>query len=128
MLEDALRTRLLADTEIASLIGERMFVNEAPQGIERPYVVYMVVSLMPQYGTSCVYDEMVIQYSCFAEKYADARSVVNAIRNNIGRFSGKIGPLHVPKIRFHSQGANEREKDSRLAHISYDFEIILNKN
>lgn len=127
MLEDALRTRLLADSAIANLINDRMFVNEAPQGVNKPYVVYTVISLMPQYGTSCVYDEMTIQYSCFAEKYADARSVVNAIRNNIGRFSGAIGSFYVPKIRFHSQGANEKEKDSRLAHISYDFEIILNK-
>lgn len=128
MLEDALRTRLLADSAIASLINDRMFVNEAPQGVVSPYVVYTVVSLMPQYGTSCVYDEMIMQYSCFADKYADARSVANAIRNNIGRFSGTIGSFYVPKIRFHSQGANEKEKDSRKAHISYDFEIILNKS
>lgn len=126
MIEDALRTRLLADTAIAALIGERMYVTQAPQGVTAPYVVYLVVTENPIYGVGSVNDDVVIQYSVFASTYAQTRTIAKAIRANLENAFGTIGGVSVALIKYSGLGANEREKESQLAHISYDFRIILN--
>lgn len=127
-IEDALRRKLLANTAIAAAIGDRMFVLEAPQGVTGSYVVYLIVSEQGIYSQTDHCDEIVIQYSVFAEKYADARAITKLIRKELDEFWGELEDLYVASIRFDGQGANEREKDSRKAHISYDFRIILNKS
>ena len=125
-LEDALRTRLLADTAIAALIGERMYVLQAPQGVEVPYVVYLVVTTSPTYGQGCISDETVIQYSVFAQSYGQARTIAKLIRASLENFGGAIEGVSIGCIKFDGIGVSEREKESQLAHISYDFRIILN--
>jgi hypothetical protein len=126
MIEDALRTRLLTVSAISNLIGQRMYVLQAPQAIEKPYVVYLVISTQPTYAQGCISDETVIQYSVFATTYAQARTIANLIRTNLENVGGDIGGVSVGCIKFDGLGASEREKESQLAHISYDFRIILN--
>jgi len=127
MIEDALRTKLLANTEISALIGERMYVLQAPQAVEVPYVVYFVVSSMPDYYSGCIQEDVTIQYSVFAQTYAQARTIANLIRAELEPFYGEIEGISVTVIRFDGIGASEREKESQLAHISYDFKIKINK-
>jgi len=127
MIEDALRTKLLSVTAITDLIGQRMYVLQAPQGVEVPYVVYLVVSITPEYTAHCIQDNVVLQYSVFAATYAQARTIANLIRTELEPFYGEIEGVSVTAIRFDGLGASEREKQSQLAHISYDFKIILNK-
>lgn len=126
MIEDALRTRLLADSLISTLISDRMYVLQAPQGGPTPYVVYLIVSENPNYTVGCVSDELIIQYSVFSETYLQGRSIAKAIRANLENAHGIIGGVDVSSIRFDGIGVNKREDDSRLVHISYDFRIILN--
>ena len=127
MIEDALRTRLLAVTEIADLIGERMYVNQAPQGEPSPYVVYLVVDNTPEYTAHCIQDNVIIQYSVFANTYSQARTIANLIRENLEPIFGMIDNISVTAIRFNGLGVSEKEKISQLSHISYDFKIIINK-
>lgn len=126
MIEDALRNKLLDNTNLTALIADRLFVQEAPQGVARPYVVYLVVSLNPEYCQGESTDHIIIQYSCFAERHSESRAIANIIRQDLNGFSGELEGIKIPSIVFDSQGVNIREKDSRLAHISYDFRIILN--
>jgi hypothetical protein len=127
MIEDALRTRLLAVTAIADQISQRMYVNQAPQGVDKPYVVYFIVSNTPEYTAHCIQDNVIIQYSVFANTYSQARTIANLIRENLEPFFGIIDGVSVTAIRFDGIGASEKEKNSQLAHISYDFKIIINK-
>ena len=125
-LEDALRSRLLANTAIAALISERMFVLQAPQKVENPYVVYLVVNTNPTYGQGCISDETIVQYSVFAQSYGQARNIAKLIRASLENFGGMIEDTSIGCIKFDGIGVSEKEKDSQLAHISYDFRIILN--
>lgn len=127
MIEDALRTKLLANTAITNIIGQRIYVLQAPQSIDLPYVVYLIVSNTPEYTANCITDNVVIQYSVFAKSYVQARTIANLIRSELEPFFGEIDGISVVVIRFDGIGASEREKDSQLAHISYDFKIIINK-
>lgn len=127
MIEDALRTKLLLNTSLTGLVADRIYVNEAPQAGPKPYIVYTVITIEPIYGARCVLDEVTIQYSVFAERYGSARTIVNLIRTDLERFNGLLSGISVVNIDFAGLGASEKEKDSRLAHISYDFKITINK-
>lgn len=126
MIEDKMRDRLLANAALTAKIGQNMYVNEAPQGITGSYVVYLLVSETPIHTNTDVTDELTIQYSVFADKYADARSIAKIIRDDLDRFTGNLGGISVAEIIFDSMGVSVKEKDSRKAHISYDFRITLN--
>lgn len=126
MIEDKMRDRLLANAALTAKIGQNMYVNEAPQGLTGSYVVYLLVSETPIHTNTDVTDELTIQYSVFADKYADARSIAKIIRDDLDRFTGNLGGISVAEIIFDSMGVSVKEKDSRKAHISYDFRITLN--
>lgn len=126
MIEDKMRDRLLANNALTAKIGQNIYVNEAPQGVTGSYVVYLLVSETPIHTNTDVTDELTIQYSVFADKYADARSIAKIIRDDLDRFTGTLGGISVAEIIFDSMGVSMKEKDSRKAHISYDFRITLN--
>lgn len=126
MIEDILRNKLLTNATLTNLVGNRIFVQEAPQGVQVPYIVYLIVSVSPEYCQNYESDEITIQYSVFAQKYADARNIAGLIRQELSGFSGVLDGEYMPMIIFDSQGANERDTTSRLAHISYDFKIRKN--
>lgn len=126
MIEDKIRDRLLTNTALTAKIGQNIFVNEAPQGLTGSYVVYLLVSEIPIHTNTDVSDELIIQYSVFADRYADARGIAKVIRDDLDRFTGNLGGISVAEIIFDSMGVSVKEKDSRKAHISYDFRITLN--
>lgn len=126
MIEDKLRAKLLANTQLAALVGDRIFVLQAPQGVETPYVVYSIISNNPVYTIGCVNDKPVIQYSVFSQHYSQARTIQNLIRSEIDNYHGTLDGVSVASIQCNGLGINEREKDSQLVHISYDYQIHLN--
>lgn len=127
MIEDKLREKLLLNTSLTNYIGQKMYVNEAPQETEGSYVVYLVVARTPIHTNTDVTDEVLIQYSVFADKYVDARAIANIIRQDLDRYYGVLGGISVAEILFDGMGISQKEKDSRKAHISYDFRIQLNQ-
>ena len=126
MIEDKMRDRLLANSALTAKIGQNIYVNEAPQGVTGSYVVYFLVTETPIHTNTDVTDELTIQYSVFADRYIDARSIAKIIRDDLDRFTGTLGGISVAEIIFDSMGVSMKEKDSRKAHISYDFRITLN--
>lgn len=126
MIEDALRTKLLANSQIAALIADRMYVLQAPQAVSTPYVVYFVVSNQPIYSVNSINDDIIIQYSVFAPTYAQSRTIANLIRTDLDNYFGTLSGISIATIQFNGIGVQEKEKESQLAHISYDFRIILN--
>ena len=121
-----MRDRLLANSALTAKIGQNIYVNEAPQGVTGSYVVYLLVTETPIHTNTDVTDELTIQYSVFADKFADARGIARIIRDDLDRFTGTLGGISVAEIIFDSMGVSMKEKDSRKAHISYDFRITLN--
>lgn len=126
-LEEALRSKLLSNSTLYALVGDNIFPNEARQGLEGNYIVYVMASLVPNYTASKLYDDIVIQFSCFSDLYTTARQIAELVRVELGKFSGTIEGVKIPMILFENQGVSERQTDSRKAHVSYDFRIFLNK-
>jgi len=125
MIEEALRTRLIANSSLTAIVGTRIFPLEIPQGDAVPAVVYQIININPRNAQAgCVYDDYLIQYSCFSTSYKQAREMAEIIRSDLDRFCGTLDGVYVPMIRFEGLGANDRGSDTRYAHVSYDFRIF----
>lgn len=100
ILEEALRGVLLADTALAGLIGGRMYPERAPQGAARPLVVFELVSTGRDYtheGDSG-YRRQRVQFNAYAERYATARAVADAMADVLSGFCGHLGGLDISGI------------------------------
>ena len=53
-------------------IGGRMFLDEAPQDIEFPYCVFMVVSALPERTFTEYFTDALIQFSLFSTSATEA--------------------------------------------------------
>ena len=56
----------LSGSAFSSAIGGRLFKGQAPDGTEYPYVVYLVVSDVPERTFSEIYEDVIVQFSLFS--------------------------------------------------------------
>jgi hypothetical protein len=88
---EAIRTELVADTAVTTLVGQQIYPNLAPQGTVPPYVVYTVISNVPSNtftgAASDRLNEIRMQVDCYAKKYLDAQAIAEAVDNVISNLS-----------------------------------------
>jgi len=89
VIQDALRTYLLADTTLSSRVGGRLYPNErAPQGSVYPQITYHRVARGHGHhltGANGLKSPL-FQFDIFTERYTEAQDVVNAL---VARIDGK---------------------------------------
>ena len=56
----------LSGSALAARIGNRMFKGQAPEGTDYPYVVYQVVTNVPDHDFSNDYENTIVQFSIFS--------------------------------------------------------------
>jgi len=75
-----------AGSSLSSDVGGRLFLDQAPDGCEYPYVVYQIVSGVPDKTFTEVYTDTLIQFSLFsssssvleiATMYADLKTLLD---------------------------------------------------
>lgn len=87
-LEKALRTWMLTDPTIFTLVSDRIYAEVVPQGKALPAITYRRISTvrpMVTDGQSTITGPVRIQLDIMADTYSEVRDVADAIRN---RFSG----------------------------------------
>lgn len=107
-LEEALRTRLLADSTVSGLVGTRIFPLVIPQGQALPAIAYQRISGVREHthaGASGLAHPR-IQYACVAETFTQARAVADAVRQRLDGFAGVIGSVTVESIMIQNQMDN----------------------
>lgn len=81
MMEKALADYLLAQASITSLIGNRIYWVELPQGAARPYLLLSVVSSQPgvayQGATGLIMSR--VQFDCWGLTFYSAKDVARAL-------------------------------------------------
>ena len=65
----------LAGSALASDIGGRLHKGRAPEGTEYPYVVYMVISDVPEKTFTEDFENVVIQFSLFSATQSSSNEV-----------------------------------------------------
>lgn len=81
-LEEAIFTILSDDTNLAALVGTRIYPVEAPQAVTRPYVVFArqeVTSLLPLAGAG-THTEVDVAVMAFGDSAASAMATARAVR------------------------------------------------
>lgn len=80
-MERELATYLLAETAISTLVGDRIYWTQLPQGADRPYILLSVVSSVPDVvfagATGLVQSR--VQFDCWGEDYYQAKDVARAL-------------------------------------------------
>ncbi len=102
MIEDTLRTQILADGGISALVSDRYYPGVLPQDPTYPAIVSQKVSDFDE-GTLTGVANVVrarVQLTVWASSYVDARAVTDAIRSLVdgayGTWSGvKIGSVRI---------------------------------
>lgn len=97
MIEDSLHLILIAETDIAALVGEpelaRIFRGVAPEGSRAPYVVLQRVTttgVQGQCGTAGT-EQALEQIDVYAKTQDERDSLARAVFLTLRDFSGTIG-------------------------------------
>ena len=91
-LRQAVFARLTGDETIAGLVAERVYPHLAPQKAARPYLTYLVVSgeHVSHLRAAAGLVMHRVQIDCWADTYAGAEALVEAVR---GAFDGLRGTI-----------------------------------
>lgn len=126
-MEETLRSYLLAQIGISSLITDRTYWNMRPQGAALPALVLTIVSRTPNYvfeGGSDLADARV-QVDCYGITYAQTKTLARAVRTPLDglRFSQSgqnYQAFFLTERDLSEAGTTEAE---RVHRISLDFQI-----
>lgn len=80
---EAILAALLADATVVGLVGSRIYPNLAPQGTPAPFVVFRVVSDVPDNtltgSASSTIVNSRVQIDAYAKRYLDAHQAADAV-------------------------------------------------
>ena len=105
-IEGALRTYLRANTNISALLGDRIYIVEAPQGVVEPYAIIFMVSSNSDSITLCYNDgaEPRFQINIFTKGHDEAYKTLqigNTIIDAIQNYNGAMDGITVDYIKAH---------------------------
>jgi hypothetical protein len=98
-------------SQVASLVGDRIYPTRAPQGVLRPYIVWLRQGATRQ-QLYCGADDVVLgeyQFSCYGTTALEADDVHEAVRNAMQDFSGLMGGTFVKHCHLEQDFAIEDE-------------------
>lgn len=100
-IEEALKTRLLANTALTALISTQVSIDFIPPKTALPCVVFLKVSDVKDHTLTrqLELEHPVFQVSAYAATKSAARSVANQIKVSLLDFSGVLSGITVQHIR-----------------------------
>ena len=91
-IEEAIYARLMADTSITTLIGDRLYPAQGPQSTTLPVVVYgQAYQKRVQSLTGYInLNQYTMRLDLWASTYKVAKTVYHALRTNLLGFQGEL--------------------------------------
>lgn len=124
-VESTLYTRLSGFTGLTNLVGTRIYPNIAPQGAQKPYIVFRRVTTQRHsaFGQDTGDVRGRFQFDIFADKtdYTGAKNVSEQVRLALQRWSTTTGTT-IQTIFFVDE-VDLFEVDPELQHLALDFEV-----
>jgi hypothetical protein len=122
-IEAAIRQYLLSQPATTNLIADRLYPMVLPQPPTLPSVTYSRVSRSGVRDlTGVAYWVSRFQFSCWAERYSEAKNVAQAVRQALEDYVGTMGVFRI----IGSGSVNEidlSEPDTGLYHVPVDVLI-----
>lgn len=79
---EAVVALLAADSAVVAIVGARMYPNVAPQGAAAPFLVYQVISDVPENSladNSPRLSSIRLQVDCYSPRYLQAHALAEAV-------------------------------------------------
>jgi hypothetical protein len=96
MINKAVNYLLKASTELAGLVGKKVFPIVMPEGTDAPCVVFFRDSLETIYDKgSPVVDESEVSVICFTKDYPDAIEIISTVRTILEGIKGDQAGINI---------------------------------
>ncbi len=95
-IEEAIVSKLMDEAAITDLIGQRLYPQVVPQDVARPSMAYQLIDQVPAPSRHSAHlARSVVQFTCEAETYEDAKVLAAAIREVLTGWSDDMGELRI---------------------------------
>ena len=125
-MEEQIIAALLADPDVSSLVGNKVFPGRVPQGVLPPAIVFNAVASVPEYadGGEIGLTDSSIQIDCWAETYGETKLISRAVSRLL---SGKWFTAGDVEFQFVLQdSARDLSADSvRVNQADYYYRAML---
>jgi hypothetical protein len=129
IIEQALRAKLVADTALYALVGQRVYyIGKVPQDVTLPYLVYQTIDDIPvhsQDGFSKLSTAR-IQINSFDDSYIDCKAVDTAIFNAIDSEKGTWSGVVIGSCFKDKSGDFPNDDNPDISGIHTDYIIQYN--
>ena len=100
-IESILRAILVADPDVAAIIGSRAYQGRLPREPTFPAIVYQMIS-RPQDGLTGIVQAR-MQYTCMAESWREAADLADAVRCALHGYRGARDGARIEYIQYAGQ-------------------------
>jgi len=100
-IESILRAILVADPDVAAIIGSRAYQGQLPREPTFPAIVYQMIS-RPQDGLTGIAQAR-MQYTCMAESWREAADLADAVRCCLHGYRGVRDGARIEEIQYAGQ-------------------------
>jgi len=99
-VEQAIYSKLSADPAVSALVSTRIYPSVVPQGESMPAITYQMVSGVPEETTDTAQGWRVarFQITCWAETYSGAKTLAEAVRKDLHRYSGTVNSVVIDSV------------------------------
>lgn len=89
MIESAIQAKMIVSTAITNLVGQRVYIGQAPQTVTYPFITVNRVSLdkAPQNSS----ERVRVQFSIYGSTAGTSDAVTTEVRKLFYRYIGAIG-------------------------------------
>jgi hypothetical protein len=117
-----LRTYLLADATLTTLVGTRMYPLKLPQAPTMPAIIYTWISGARVHSTDgpSGLSNPRVQFDCWAQTYLEAEALLEALRKRLDGFQGTAGSSWIQAVFFETE-RDGYDDDTELYRRSADF-------
>jgi hypothetical protein len=123
MIGKLIYNRLVTDSTIVALVGDKIYPDITPQDVQYPFVVYTIINSLPvdfKDGQSNL-EEINVQLDVYTKSYDDTQDLANKIRNRLDRFAGTVEGVEVQTIKYMSSDSQVYNADLNVYWMSVDF-------
>lgn len=120
----------LDGTDLHTTVGGRIYDQEAPQGVTRPFATVSIITYQPEYWfRSERFEDAVLQVSAFAETHLAAYNLFDDITATLDDIHPTLTVTGYRVHRFERSVANiVKDPDEDIWQVNVDYRVELEAN
>jgi len=129
------REKVLAAPAVAAIVARRMYPNYFPEGTPFPAITYANTSAIRliSFDGPIGYTTARLSVGAWADTYADAETLADAVRKSVNGFRGTFGSTFFQAIKCENnldtfgEGADQEASSPGVHRVILDFAVSFNE-